>query len=622
MVSQWKKIERYVYSVVALSLFVLVIVSTISYRNLVRIQSDFSWVAQTRKNLLELSHFMSNLKDAEIGQREYILTGQESYLEPFHNFEKVIKHYFSCLHTIAANNDIQQKKMEVLEELVNKKLAELQELITLQKGKGAESAKNAILSSNGKKIMDDIQILLLGMDKDEMAILTQHSERIALMVKMNNVIRVTGVVIILLITMLIISHARYLFTGYKKMEEENLEMATTDGLTGLINRRRFFDILEREILQSKIRGHSLTVIMLDIDHFKSINDTYGHLCGDEILKQISRIIRENVYPLDVVARYGGDELIILMPRTSPYEALKVSDRLRRIIDQYPWKVSDKQISVTVSMGLSNINSDNLQVTSDFFEQADKALYTAKHRGRNCVVCYDGSDSGREQQELDNKIYCELQTKVASLTNKLNSQALDMILAFTRAMEMSIEDPYIIEHGKNVCIYANAIAEEMQLSSEMRERIGIAAMLLNLGEITIPNYIRKKTTSLTQEDWKIVKQHPITALRILEPLGIFDLEQQIIKHHHERFDGTGYPMGLKGKEIPIGSRILAVADTFDAITSNYSYKPSLTYNSALEEISRCCGIQFDPAVVEAFCKIIERCEFEIEQKKPVAKSILN
>jgi len=356
-----------------------------------------------------------------------------------------------------------------------------------------------------------------------------------------------------------------------ELQKRLLLLANTDELTGLANRRHFFDILDREILRAKIDGSSLAVMMLDIDHFKSANDTYGHRGGDEILAQMGKILQENIYPLDVAARYGGEEFIILMPNTSSEKAYQAAERLRKIVDQYQWKVFDKTISITTSIGLASIDSKNLMSSYDLAEKADTALYDAKRKGRNCVVCWENVNSEQEPEQPDDRVYHELQNKVASLSRKLRSHAVGTISAFTRAMDMIFKDRYIVRHGES---------------------------------ITIPESILKKTTPLTKEEKRIIKQHPNASVEILEPVGIFNLELQIIKGHHERFDGAGYPNGLKGREIPIGSRILAVADTFDAITSQREHRQAQSAEAAIEEIVRCSGTQFDPDVVEAFKKVVK------------------
>jgi len=391
-----------------------------------------------------------------------------------------------------------------------------------------------------------------------------------------------------------------------ELQEKLLSLANTDGLTGLANHRYFFDILEREVQQAKIKDKPLAVMMFDIDHFKSVNDTYGHRQGDTVLKEIGQIFQENIYPLDVAARYGGEEFIILMPETSSEKAYAASERLRQIIDRHQWKILGELISVSISVGIVCTDRCNLTSTHELVEKADMALYAAKRRGRNCVVSWNEADPDKKMQKSENQDYYEMQKKVSSLAEQLRSQALGTISALTQTMGMVIKDNYIIQHSKNVQIYSGCIAEEMQLSSELQERIGTAALLQDIGKISIPENILKKVTPLTDDEQEIIKQHPIFAMKILEPIGIFNLELQIIKHHHENFDGTGYPGHLKGKEIPLGSRILRVADTFDAITiSECEYRQARSFEDALEEIHKFSGTQFDPDVIEAFRNVCEK-----------------
>ncbi|OHB77362.1 MAG: hypothetical protein A2Z25_12890 [Planctomycetes bacterium RBG_16_55_9] len=173
------------------------------------------------------------------------------------------------------------------------------------------------------------------------------------------------------------------------------------------------------------------------------------------------------------------------------------------------------------------------------------------------------------------------------------------------MSLAIKDPYLEHHAKHVQIYATAIAEEMKLSAELTGRIGTAALLHDLGKMGMPGYLFSKTTPLTQEEQHIIKQHPAASTQILAPLGIFYHELQIIRHHHERFDGSGYPDGLKGREIEIGARVVAVADVFDAMTSDHLHRKGQAFEKVSKEIRDGSGTQFDPEVVEAFLKACEK-----------------
>jgi len=605
MVNQWKAIERNAYLGVAICLMILVIMASVSYQGLVRVQKDFQWVTQTREVLLNLSYFLSSLKDAEMGQREYLLTGKEQYLMPYQYIEKGVEYYFTDLRTIAAGNTAQQKKLDVFEKLVTKKLTELRQLIELQKAKGAAAAKNALLTGTGKQIMNDIQILVLGMDQDERVLLDERAKHIALRIKMDAVVKAALFILILITAFLVISRINYWRAASKKAEQEQIRLANTDGLTELVNRRRFFEIFEREILRAKMKSYPLALILLDIDHFKNINDTYGHIAGDDILKQIGRILKDNLYPLDVAARYGGEEFIILVPETSFERVSKTAEKLRRTINEWQWNISDNRISITTSIGVVMLEPNNITDCQDMVKKADEALYTAKKKGRNCTVCWNQVCVDEKTVEPQVQDFHELQTKISSLTRRLRIQALGTVSAFEKAMSIAIKDPYIAHHSKHVRIYATATAKELSLADDLIERIGTAAVLHDLGKMGIPAYLFSKTEPLTQQEWSIIKQHPITSVQILAPIGVFNHELQIIRHHHERFDGGGYPDGLKGREIEIGARVVAIADTFDAITSDRLYRKRQTYEEALKEICSCSETQFDPDVVEAFLNAAEK-----------------
>ena len=382
-----------------------------------------------------------------------------------------------------------------------------------------------------------------------------------------------------------------------ELQERLLLLANTDELTGLSNRRHFFDVLEREILQAKIRGSSIAVMMFDLDHFKNVNDTYGHLNGDKILQQLGKILNENIYPLDIAARYGGEEFVILMPGMPVEVATQRAEKLRSIIDKYNWEVANQPISVTCSVGITVFNGTDAADPYELIRRADDALYAAKSRGRNRIVSYDHIYPEEQLQGHQNEDFRELQAKISSLAQQIRVQALGMITAFARAI--AAKDPYLALHAENIKVYVAAIAKQMEVSDQLTEQLQAAAVLHDIGKIVIPNNILHKAASLTDEERRIIERHPILSAEIVAPIGVFNQEVVIIRHHHENFDGTGYPNGLIGKNIPVGSRILAVANCFDAMTSEHWHTPLKSADDAIGEIVSLAGSQFDPEVVGAF-----------------------
>ncbi|MEN6385238.1 MAG: diguanylate cyclase [Phycisphaerales bacterium] len=388
-----------------------------------------------------------------------------------------------------------------------------------------------------------------------------------------------------------------------ELQEKLLLLANTDELTQLANRRHFFQILDRELLQAKIRGGSVAVMMFDVDHFKNINDTYGHLAGDKVLQQVGKILSENIYPMDMAARYGGEEFVVMMPGMPVEIATQRAIKLTSQIDKYGWGINGKPISITCSAGVAVFDgTDNID-PYELIRRADDALYAAKNRGRNCVVPYQQINQHELIKHDHNGDFLELQTKISSLAQQIKEQTLGIIQAFTKAI--IIKDPYLASHVENVKIYSQAIAREMQVSQMLLEQLNIAAALHDLGKIVIPNNILHKTTALSDDELRLIQRHSIASADILAPVGMFSQEIVIIRHHHENFDGTGYPNGLVGRNIPIGSRILTVANVFDAMTSAKPWNPNpKSGDEAVAEIASLAGSQFDPEVVNAFKAVYE------------------
>ncbi|MCK5271961.1 MAG: diguanylate cyclase [Sedimentisphaerales bacterium] len=383
------------------------------------------------------------------------------------------------------------------------------------------------------------------------------------------------------------------------LQEELLTQANTDPLTGLANRRHFFEIFERQIIESSEKNAPLSLVMIDLDFFKSVNDTYGHIGGDNILKQLAAILKNNLYSLDFAARYGGEEFIISLFNTDIDHAVRAAEKLRSFIQSYKWNISDDQLNITISLGVATMDASTLPDPYELVSKADKALYAAKSRGRNCVVRWDDIQNGEEESPQKNDDASNLQTEIHKLEKRLRSQATGSIAALGKTI--AVKDPFIANHAENVHVYAEYIAREMSLSSEQIETIKTAALLHDIGMIGVPAGILTKSTPLTEQERAVIRQHPLTGVRIISQIGIFHQELNIIKHHHENFDGTGYPDALVGKNIPFGARILAAADIFDAITSDRSHRKAFSHDEAIAEITACAGNRLDPEIVEALLK---------------------
>ena len=360
--------------------------------------------------------------------------------------------------------------------------------------------------------------------------------------------------------------------------------ANTDGLTGLYNHRHFHERLDQEIARGSRFGTIFSLIMLDIDLFKAYNDIHGHLAGDEVLRRMGMCIKTSIRSLDIAFRYGGEEFAIILPETRLDDAYKVAERIRKTIGS---KTSSRATPITASLGVASWPIDGV-MKEEIISCADAALYGAKQTGRNRTCL--SSDVMKPETPL---VGVELEAR---------SRALSIIYAL--AATVDAKDHYTYGHSKKVSDYAVALGEALSLPQDKIDTIRAAGLLHDIGKVGIPDSILNKKGALTDEEWEPVKAHPKLGVEILR--HVIDLVNclPVILHHHERYNGNGYPSGLKGDNIPLEARILAIADAFDAITSPRPYHEQLSSQQALNELKRCAGTQFDPELIDAFSKAIE------------------
>jgi diguanylate cyclase (GGDEF)-like protein/putative nucleotidyltransferase with HDIG domain len=323
-------------------------------------------------------------------------------------------------------------------------------------------------------------------------------------------------------------------------------------------------------------------MMMDLNDFKLFNDTYGHPVGDQVLRLVARALREES-PDAICGRYGGDEFLVLAPRTTSVQAREFAERLRqRLITegfQNPIAGNGQTIPIAISFGVAMYPEDSAD-RHDLLTLADANLYKAKK-----------SDSGIGVTNSSQRVNTRLKTESS--------------FGILDAMVTSIDnkDKYTRQHSEDVTKYALWLAQELRLSDETMRIIRIGALLHDVGKIGIPEEILRKPGHLTPDEYEVIKQHPNLGALIVGAVPGMESIIEAVRYHHERWDGRGYPDKLAGTDIPMIGRIMAVADAFSAMTTNRAYRAGMDWKTAIDEIQKNIGTQFDPLMARAFCNAV-------------------
>jgi diguanylate cyclase (GGDEF)-like protein len=373
------------------------------------------------------------------------------------------------------------------------------------------------------------------------------------------------------------------------------EAATTDRLTQVANRPTLLAFLFGEVERVTRYGRPLSVAFIDIDHFKSVNDTYGHEAGDLVLQGVAKLFKDSIRQSDIVARYGGEEFVFVFPETTVDEATAVAEKIRLRVMKLRFTGVAEPCVVSVSIGIAGGQGQHLRV-DQLLRDADAAMYSAKSLGRNQTFVFaeiddDSARIPRAPISADGRIR-------AAEVGEQARQAAEAALA-------AIVDPLPHYRGKPSSLIA-AIAVQMarELDQPEREvqRVRIASLLHDIGKVAIPEQIFEKPGPLTPEEWESVVQHPKIGQVIIEEVATVRDAGAIILHHHERYSGHGYPFGLRGSEIPLGARIVAIADAYDAMVNDRPYRASIGHEAAIAELRQHAQLQFDPELVTLFCDL--------------------
>ncbi len=453
---------------------------------------------------------------------------------------------------------------------------------------------------------------------------------------------------------------------HKELFEKVEKQAITDALTGLYNRRYFEEQLNKELDRHQRFGHACSFIILDLDHFKSVNDTLDHLNGDIALKHTSAIVKKCVRDVDTVGRFGGEEFVVLLPESDENAAMVVAERIctsirESTIETFKSEECQKKIQaklaegkineatatrlgngkVTASVGVATFPID-AQDKVKLLELADRYLFLAKGRGRN-QVCSSKNDTGplpgEEEQvappvpekavhvpqtmivapklpqtgqhlvppKMPERAASGYSPKVQDAISDLHMIAEHGILGLLGNVikAVSCKDGYNDDRSPRAADYASRIAQALRLSKDHTTVISLAAVLNNLGKVIVDEEVLRKSGPLTEAEWQMIENAPSTAARILEPAKHLHRVATVVESHHEHWDGSGYPRGLKGEDIPLESRIIAVVDAYVAMTSHRPYRHALPREEAKAALQAGAGQEWDPRIVKLFLAILDK-----------------
>ena len=364
---------------------------------------------------------------------------------------------------------------------------------------------------------------------------------------------------------------------WQQQRAELLEVASRDELTQLQNRRFYYERISTELEHAMSQKKPLSILMIDVDDLKAINDEFGHLVGDMVLRSFARILNGSSDERYVTARLGGDEFAVIMPGADRREAESFALRLwQTLADTAICETEHASIYLGVSIGSSGYPWGGSTV-EEITHWADTKLYANKLERK-------GFKQGRGDRRDD---------RLAAAVVDVLSTALD------------VRDKMTHRHARRVARTAAAVARAMQLSNENVSEIEYAAALHDIGKIGVADSILRKAASLDEDEWKEMRRHCDLGYQILKGIDFFQNAAEIVYAHHEHFDGSGYPRGLVSEEIPLGARVFAVVDAYDAMTSRRPYRDAISRDAALIEIAAHSGTQFDPKVVQAFLMVVRR-----------------
>lgn len=384
--------------------------------------------------------------------------------------------------------------------------------------------------------------------------------------------------------------------------------ATTDGLTSLFNHRTGQEKLTEQMRMAERYQRNLSVLMVDVDHFKQINDNYGHPVGDTVLRAVAKLIKGNCRDVDIPIRYGGEEFMLVLPEVSREGAHVVAERIRRSLAAEVIMHEKLSLSVTASLGIATF-PDDAEDQHVLLELADKALYLSKRLGRNQVhtaldLKFDQirrQEKEKEEEDLPKPFVLPDVSDEAREKEEIVPEVVAVVKAL--AQNLYARSDYNKTHHLEVARLSELLGKVMGLSGTQIEQIRLAGLLHDVGTLNLPNELFLKEGILSEKERAVVNQHPVLGAEMLRPIRALRDICEILENHHERWDGTGYPKGLKGEAIPLPARIVSIVDGYHAMISDRPYRKAMTHEEAIKALKGGAGKQWDPFLVDIFVAVL-------------------
>ncbi len=368
---------------------------------------------------------------------------------------------------------------------------------------------------------------------------------------------------------------------YRQLFVEMKELAQKDPLTNLWNHRRITEQIEYEIERSSRGSHLFSIMMMDVDSFKPINDTYGHLVGDDVLLRVARTLEKQSRSVDSIGRYGGDEFLVILPYTNGEQAKNLAVSFSNVLQENGLQVDqDTPIPIRLSIGVATNPFDG-STAKDLISKADERMYRSKLSSRQVVA-----------------------TSVAEVCHYFNEEDPTLPVIHGLVEAVNAKDYYTKAHSDLVAKLSVALGKKIGLSTKQLDSLRTAGLLHDIGKIGIPDTILRKPGNLKIEEYEIIKQHPRLGVIMLNN-ATSQSKQTVdaILYHHERFDGSGYPRGLVGKAIPYLARIIAIADSYSAMVTDRPYRNAIGQDEALQYLNQQAGHLFDPELIPLFADCV-------------------